>query len=469
MNNRQPAGKRYASRLRSPSLQEDQLKAYKGIKDFLFDKGSRFATLTGKAGTGKTFLNSVLIESILVENHIVRIAVCAPTHKAVKVLREQCDFYHERMGFLTIHSLLGVEQSIDSFGNQVFKPNYEGSKVKDYSIIICDEYSMLADELVDALYEHKSVKVLFVGDINQIPPVGLEITKVAKPEIIELWDIKEFTLTKIMRQAEGNPIIKASTDIIEGNYNNPETDLLEDGTGIEYLNTRENDQLPDLLTDYFSSREFAEDSDYVKVIAWTNKMVKLMNKHIRYMLYDTEADNKIVIGEKLIADKPIKEDGKIIFNTNQEFEVTSFYTDTLTIGADNPDDSVHLKHYVVDVDYYTSSGRLYTCPVKILHEDSEAEYNDIIAFLRDQAINCIAYGGTNEDRKAAWRNYYDFQEIFAQVKYNYAISAHKSQGSTYMHTFIMTSDIWKNPNHEERKRIFYTAVTRAKNKVYLVS
>ena len=458
--------KRYASRLRRNTLEEDQRKAYDGIRQFLDIDDSRFSKLDGKAGTGKTYLISVLLESILVEKTVGRIVVCAPTHKAVKVLEEQCDFYHDRLEFMTIHSLLGVEVVIDNWGQQVFKPSFEGSKVNKFSIVICDEYSMLADELVDALYEHKTVKTLFVGDINQIPPVGLSLTKVAKPEVIDYWKIREFTLTKIMRQAEGNPIISMSSNVINEDYANPHTDILEDGTGVEVI-SQDNDNadyLEDLLEQYFTSSFFREDSDFVKVVCWTNKVVNYMNAFIREKIYGEDSKQKIVIGERLIADKPIKEGKTILFTTNQEFEVNSFTIDTMRIGSGI--DAIELKHYLITLDYYTNSNRLVSLPIKVLHEDSESDYKSIMDFLKDKAVNHSQHG---VDRRAAWKSFYEFQELFAQVKYNYALTAHKSQGSTYKNTFVMMQDICNNPEPAERKKILYTAVTRAKHRLYLIT
>lgn len=59
-----------------------------------------------------------------------------------------------------------------------------------------------------------------------------------------------------------------------------------------------------------------------------------------------------------------------------------------------------------------------------------------------------------------WRDYYEFQKNFAQVAYNYAITAHKAQGSTYENVLLFESDILENKNLMERHRIRYTALTR---------
>jgi len=61
------------------------------------------------------------------------------------------------------------------------------------------------------------------------------------------------------------------------------------------------------------------------------------------------------------------------------------------------------------------------------------------------------------------------QERFAKVKYNYAITAHKSQGSTYQHVFLIEDDIDKNPRYIEKNRIKYTAVTRPAESLKILS
>jgi hypothetical protein len=70
--------------------------------------------------------------------------------------------------------------------------------------------------------------------------------------------------------------------------------------------------------------------------------------------------------------------------------------------------------------------------------------------------------------KKAWVAYYAFMRQFADVGYNYSITAHRSQGSTYSNTFVMEGDIRANPNIFERNRILYTAYTRAAQRLFVV-
>ena len=71
-------------------------------------------------------------------------------------------------------------------------------------------------------------------------------------------------------------------------------------------------------------------------------------------------------------------------------------------------------------------------------------------------------------KNKSWIKYYDFLRRYADVSYAYAITAHKSQGSTYETAFVLEDDIDVNPNVVERNRIKYTAYTRSSKKLYVV-
>jgi ATP-dependent exoDNAse (exonuclease V) alpha subunit len=54
------------------------------------------------------------------------------------------------------------------------------------------------------------------------------------------------------------------------------------------------------------------------------------------------------------------------------------------------------------------------------------------------------------------------------VMHNYAITAHKAQGSTYENVILIEEDLDRNKKIVERNRIKYTAYTRAKNKLFIL-
>lgn len=61
-----------------------------------------------------------------------------------------------------------------------------------------------------------------------------------------------------------------------------------------------------------------------------------------------------------------------------------------------------------------------------------------------------------------------FVKPFANVSYGFAITTHKSQGSTYKNIYVDASDILLNQRTEEAKRCLYTALTRASGKIYML-
>ena len=54
----------------------------------------------------------------------------------------------------------------------------------------------------------------------------------------------------------------------------------------------------------------------------------------------------------------------------------------------------------------------------------------------------------------------DSEVIMKDLDYGYAITGHKSQGSTYKHVMILEDDINLNHKIKERNQIKYVALTR---------
>ena len=50
--------------------------------------------------------------------------------------------------------------------------------------------------------------------------------------------------------------------------------------------------------------------------------------------------------------------------------------------------------------------------------------------------------------------------ITKDLDYGFFITAHKCQGSTYSHAFIMANDIEENRNIREKNKILYVAMSR---------
>ena len=295
-------------------------------------------------------------------------------------------------------------------------------------------------------------------------------------------------LTEIMRQAGENPILRLATMIRMGYKTVPhfqvDTDLRggegdEPFHGVERIQEHEDDIIDRLIMKYFVCEQFKTDPDYMKVIAWRNETVNNFNRMIRKRIYATElAQEKlfsIMPGEKLIMDKPLVMDtGRVLLTTNEEIEIVSYeirtdkiqyftpYRDPTTNSWSGKLDTQDFRHYSAVVSYYDSMGKKVQANIRILHESEEVRLKMLMEGLASKA-NDIPFG--NPLKKNTWRSFYGVQRTFAQVKYNYAITAHKSQGSTYDNCLVLDWDIAYNRRIEERNRIRYVAITRARNLV----
>lgn len=458
-------------------LNEDQKKAFNELKNFICNpKDEGIYVLKGWAGTGKTFCVSLLVKYVLETIHPERawykIAVTGPTNKSVRVIKKTTGILSNRVSFMTVHKLLGLTEKITSDGRQEFVNQGDfRPAINSVKLIIIDEVSMLNDDLFHKLLDHRNkVKIICMGDPAQIPPVGRPDCIPFRDELAEMYDIRTIELNKIMRQKEGNPIIESSV-IIRNSIGDNKIPLdnisivNEDNEGIEFLNLNLpeiREGFTDIVSKYYNSKEFNEDPEYVKIIAWRNATVARMNYIVRKTIYGEESatKSKIMIGEKLIANNPIIQDDEIIFSTNDEFRVEEFKikdTKFYKIG----DEEIILKYYETKVSYLDDDEKRINYYIDILHEDSETDFRRIADNFKKIAIE-------KSGKEKTWIKYYNFLRTFADVNYAYAITAHKSQGSTYNSTFVLEDDIDVNLDIIERNRIKYTAYTRSSKKLYVL-
>lgn len=408
-------------------LSAEQKKSFDSILKFISDESKGLYLLKGYAGTGKTFTISMLIEYLLSKRMVNAIAMTAPTNKAVKVMYDMAKYKDNRIDYRTIHSLLGLKEQIDGYGQQKFVQLYgEDCSIQSYGLVIIDEVSQLSDELFNLLLKYvkpRGVKIIFVGDPAQIPPVNcLDCIPLSK-EGQDKYNIGVSELNTIQRQSEGNPIIVTSMKIRNalGRDNVlplKVSEVSEQGEGVFYLSYGvDKDAVKTILKRYYCSEQFKQNMSFAKIVAWTNKTVDTLNEQVRMMIYGKDIP-KVVVGERLIANKPIVDMDSpdptkpILFTTNDEFEVVSIKIDTRMYMQ-----SV-LKFYILEVEYAGTYSKVRKY-IKIIHEDSEGNYMAILDILKEKATS--QKKGTWE-AAGAWKEFFRFQDNFADVNYAYAIT-----------------------------------------------
>lgn len=304
--------KRYIKEPDISMLKEGQLEAFTKMREFVNTVGGGMFLLKGYAGTGKSYVVSKFVEWALCVKK-PRTGMTAPTNKAVKVLKKIAEYQDVNLQYATIHSMLGLIEKVNGYGKQYFARDNrkESFPIDELDLVIVDEVSMLNDELFMYLLNHTQagLKIIFVGDPAQIPPVGKEDCIPFKEDCQEEYGIQVVELTEIVRQSKDNPIIKETMMLREGIDRN--TELSGDNDydpntldGIFYLDKGDKKSLYKLLNRYFNSDHFSKDADFAKVIAWTNRTVDAFNEIIRVMRYGREV-SKLTLGEKLVANSPI--------------------------------------------------------------------------------------------------------------------------------------------------------------------
>ncbi len=160
--------------------------------------------LAGYAGTGKTTL-----AMHLAQHARGKVAFAAFTGKAARVMRNK-----SCADAKTIHSLI-YHAEVDLETGEVSLILKSPEELRDYSLIIVDEVSMVNEDLGKDLLSF-GIPVLVLGDPAQLPPPsGAGFFTSRGPD---------YMLTEVHRQAADSPILKLATSIRQGEWNRAEVD-----------------------------------------------------------------------------------------------------------------------------------------------------------------------------------------------------------------------------------------------------
>ncbi|MBK5220103.1 MAG: AAA family ATPase [Thermoleophilia bacterium] len=161
---------------------------------------ARVSVLTGGPGVGKTECTRGIVAEAEAAN--ATIALCAPTGRAARRMEDATG--HEAK---TIHRLLEWMPGREP----AFRPGHP----LPVDLVIVDESSMLNLRLAEVLLGGiaESTHVVFVGDADQLPPIGA-----GKPfeDLIDSETVPVVRLTQIFRQAARSMITTAAHEINQG-------------------------------------------------------------------------------------------------------------------------------------------------------------------------------------------------------------------------------------------------------------
>jgi len=481
--------------IESYTFTKEQKKAIKELIKFLSDSNNKVFGLYGYAGSGKTTIIIRLIYFLIRSKLLNKVGISAPTHKALNVMKTK--FYEcsddiektnmdEKVYFFTIHKLLNFTPDITNDGDIDFIKNGKSLLMEKYNVIIIDECSMISKKMCELLLSEITTynKIIFCGDLAQLPPVN------ERESIIFNKVANNITLEKIVR---------CKNKYITGLWN--EIRLWINGENPEfkkYINKRNIFFYKDRQQWINKCIDNMKDKKCDIVLAWTNRSVTEYNNILRNeLIAENEINNKYANGDILIINNFYKMKGELMeekLYTSEQIIVIKAEHMIFKLHQMNNLKSKKLFNEIIEK-YNVIVGKIneitkreYSCWKLIVKKFSiEKEINDntyIVYVCDDEKLDIdkqkslellkhfrkkyskAMYADMIKTLMKSW--YETFVETFADINYGYAITCHKSQGSTYHNVFIDVEDIFKNENEDDSRRCLYTAITRASHEIHLL-
>lgn len=448
-----------------PTVKQDN--ALQMVSKFLLSQNyEELFLLKGYAGTGKTSIVGTLVKNSWKINK--NLVLLAPTGRAAKVISN----YSNKEAF-TIHKKIYYPKSKKGGGisfslqknkhkNTIFIVD-ESSMIPDTSpdSILFDKGSLLSD-LIQYVYSGHQCKLILIGDTAQLPPIKLDISPALDKATLENYFNKKVVtieLDEVVRQEKGSGILWNASCIRES---------LED----EFYDTFkfEKENFPDIIRPYdgqelMSALEDSylnsEDEESVFIVR-SNKRAFLYNQNIRSrILYKEE---ELSVGDHLMVVKNnyfwLETTSEAGFIANGDIiEILEIYSIKELYGFKFATVNVKMIDYprmaafetVLILDTLSSE------IASLSFEDSNKLYQEV---LKDYEHETSKYKKFLSVKKNIYFN-------ALQVKFSYAITCHKSQGGQW-DTVFLEQPYLPNGIDKDYLRWLYTAITRAKKKLYLI-
>ena len=444
------------------------------LADFVSSDDEDIFIVNGYAGTGKTTAVSAVISTM--SEYKTKCVLLAPTGRAAKVLSS----YSGRPAF-TIHKHIYRQRSVggDGFGQFSLSPN----KDKE-ALFIVDEVSLigidagqqqstaafgtgnLLEDLITFVRSGVDCKVILIGDSAQLPPIGLDASPALSKDYMTMMGGTVFSeLTSVVRQQQESGILRNATRLREvvAELDNgvgvmDVCDLGLDVSGCDDIQRITGGELIDTISDAYS--RYGEDETVI--LCRSNRRAIKYNLGVRSTVQFKEEklvrDDKLMIvkncyqfvedveGMDYIANGDI---AKLVKISKYEERYGLHFAEARIAFPDYDDQEIVAK-VILDTLESESASLTYE-QSNMLYQGVDADYSHITTKKK-------RYEAVREDK------YYNA----LQLKYANAITGHKSQGGQWDCVFV-DNPFWQEELTVDDLKWLYTAVTRAKKKVYLVN
>ncbi|MDG1380508.1 MAG: AAA family ATPase [Flavobacteriaceae bacterium] len=448
-----------------PTLKQDIV--LEQLSAFIFNNSSQVLyVLKGYAGTGKTTIVGAIVNNLWKAKKSA--VLLAPTGRAAKVMST----YSSNEAF-TIHKKIYMPKQ-NKNGNVDFVMQLNKHKK---TIFIVDEASMISDlpsqsklfgsgslldDLIQYVYSGHQCKLLLIGDTAQLPPVKLDLSPALDERQLALnynKEVSKMELDEVMRQGHDSGILMNATllrESLSGTfYDNFKFDISGYNDIIRLIDGHD---IMDAINEAYSSLG----NEDTAIIVRSNKRANLYNQQIRSRILFNEheltaGDYLMVVKNNYFWIKPSSEAGFIangdIIEILEIFNLKELYGFRFAEVKIRMVDYPKMKPFetVLILDSISVEAP------SLSYEDSNKLYQEI---LKDYADETSGYRKFLKVKKNKYLN-------ALQVKFSYAMTCHKSQGGQWNTVFVEQPYL---PNGIDRDylRWLYTAVTRAREKLYLI-
>ena len=325
-----------------------------------------------------------------------------------------------------------------------------------------EPFNDLLDDLISHVYSGYGCKLVLIGDTAQLPPVGTAYSPALNLEHLRssyYLNIAEVELSEVIRQKEGSGILVNATQL-RSLINHSATalpTLTLNGFGDVERIDRD-------LQDYLESAYARYGKDDLIIITRSNKRANLFNQQIRQRILWLEeeinaGDRMMVLKNNYYWLKPAEYSAGFIANGDTlEIKRVLRFEDR---------QSFRFCKAIVKMPDYPDMPEFETLLLCNTIWDNHASMpqEERMALARMIAEDYPEITDARQLKKAVRDDpYYNA----LQVKFSYAITCHKAQGGQWPCVFVDQGYITDEMAGNELNRWFYTAFTRAREKLYLV-
>ena len=445
---------------------KQDLTLYKLSEFILNEDDNSLFILKGYAGTGKTTILSSII------NNLWKIkksgVLMAPTGRAAKVLSNYTNTEAN-----TIHKKIYFPKK-NSSGNIDFVLQTNKSK---NTIFIVDEASMISStsqnkklfdttsllsDLIQFVYSGYKCKIIFIGDTAQLPPVNSKLSPSLDPDYLEEnynKNVLSIELDEVVRQEVLSGILNNATILRESLIDEDFEEFKFNISGFnDIIRLQDGEDIINSLTDSYNI--FGKEE--TALIVRSNKRANLYNQQIRNRILFNE--NELSVGDNLMVVKNnyywLKSTSEAGFIANGDIikileisRIVDLYDFRFAEVTVQMIDYPKMKPF--DTVLMLDTINLETPSLN--YEKANHLYNEV---MKDYVSEKVKY-----KRFLKVKNNKYFNAL--QVKFSYAMTCHKSQGGQWTSVFVEQPYL---PNGIDKDfiRWLYTALTRAKEKLYLI-